>query len=87
MSLSNEWFEGYDDGFNAGMFIGELETESKTRVAAFGAIRRAATIARSYDEYAINERTRGRERIAAMEASAALGVRRAIRAAIGSPKA
>lgn len=77
MSLSNEWFEGYDDGFNAGLFIGELETESKTRVAAFGAIRRAAEVARKNDCHCRGCPISHRAKL----------IRRAIRAAIGSPKA
>ena len=85
MNLSNEWFEGYDDGFSAGLFIGELETESKTRVAAFGAIRRSAWIARELDREAV--RVEDEFLDASDVYREARQVRRAIRAAIGSEKA
>ena len=54
------------------------------RVAAFGAIRRAAEVARKYDRWASEERNEDEEYWVFMDM--AYGVRRAIRAAIGGPK-
>lgn len=57
----------------------------RNRIAAFGAIRRAAEVARSYDAAAITVSHRS-ESEADVFVSMGDGVRRAIRAAIGSPK-
>lgn len=56
----------------------------RSRIAAFGAIRRAAEVARDYDFIARHYDYEWQGRHAK---DAADGVRRAIRAAIGSPKA
>lgn len=81
----------YDDGFDAGILhqcLQEREEdarrEHKQRVAAFGAIRRAVAEARRIDRGVFYETDANV--IDHREAEAAL-IRRAIRAAIGSPKA
>ena len=77
----------YDDGFDAGILhqcLQEREEdarrEHKQRVATFGAIRRAAAVAREADA----DWEMMRDPAASAES---LAVRRAIRAAIGSDKA
>ena len=57
------------------------------RIEAFAAIRRAAAIARYAEEDAIILGRQGDSTFAAYAESEALGIRRAIRAAIGSDKA
>lgn len=66
---------GYKDGF------------AENRIAAFGAIRRAAEIAREYDALRMNAQD-ARDWPGEVQAQeSALSVRIAIRAAIGSEKA
>ena len=57
------------------------------RTEAFAAIRRAAAVARAAEEDAIILGRQGDSTFAAYAESEALGIRRAIRAAIGSEKA
>lgn len=75
----------HDDGFDEGILHQCLQDAHERRIDAFRAIRRAVAIARDHDMYAHFERIKGHDNIAAMEMHAALAIRRAIRAAIGSP--
>ena len=63
----------------------QLHTDEKTRVAAFGAIRRAVTLARINDKVARRLAGEG-DPLAFAFRMAANDVRRAIRAASGSDK-
>ena len=87
--MSKEFSEDYLDGYEAGlafMLKGEREHQ---RLAAFGAIRRAAEVARHHDnEGRIIEcaSTDFAKRLAAEHFCLGKAVRRAIRAAIGSDK-
>lgn len=81
--------DAYLDGFQRGGKIERLLNEYESRVAAFGAIRRAAAVARHHDyearivECASTEFTK---RLAAEHFCLGREIRRAIRAAIGSDK-
>ena len=57
------------------------------RIEAFAAIRRAAAVARAAEDDAIVLGRQGDSTFAAYAESEALGIRRAVRAAIGSEKA
>lgn len=57
------------------------------RTEAFAAIRRAAAVARAAEDHAVILGRQGDSTFAAYAESEALGIRRAVRAAIGSEKA
>lgn len=65
----------------------EPHTDERTRAAAFGAIRRAAAIAREHDQKCLAALARNKELICERHEENAYECRRAIRAAIGSGKA
>ena len=60
--------------------------DERTRAAAFGAIRRAAAVAREHDRICLDALARNKELICERHDENAWEIRRAIRAAIGSDK-
>jgi hypothetical protein len=74
------------DGWDAGWLDGVSEHKIATRIEAFGAIRRAAKVAKLFDSFRLIHEVDGdiyKEEMAEAKADA---IRRAIRAAIGSEK-
>lgn len=78
----SEYEQGYRDGAADAANLKRIEH----RIAAFAAIRRAAELARSLDRHAARYPT-GTVPQQFADTYSALSIRRAIRAAIGSPKA
>lgn len=80
MDIAREaWNHGYESG--------RLVTDARNSIEAFGAIRRAAEIARWYDREAVAADDAGLMWDSLPMRDRASGARRAIRAAIGSDKA
>lgn len=80
--IVSEYLEGWEQGYATGCSQGD----SANRISAFGAIRRAAEVARQYDtraDIAFRELDEVRESECW---SMSVAIRRAIRAAIGSDK-
>ena len=77
----------YEDGYDAGFADAERLQCRASRLAAFGAIRRAAALARAHDRDAETAKRFKDARASRKQRAQAKEIRAAIRAAIGSGKA
>lgn len=83
--MSKKFSEDYLDGYKAGLAFMLRSEREYQRLAAFGAIRRAVEMARNHDKVARHYAWEGDPQ-AHVWRTAAISIRRAIRAAIGSEK-
>jgi len=87
MNISEEIMVGrMKASYESGNIRGKHDAEKHARIEAFAAIRRAAEVARAAEDHAVILGRQGDSTFAAYAESEALGIRRAIRAAIGSER-